>query len=277
MELSKTFRHFSTLYLFLCLLVLIVAIETTTAQHYWEPYNTFKPGYCNICRDVPGEDPYRPTRFRQLTNGQKEFMMNGKAWTCQFLQDQVQDVNPYTSHEDEARWCGMAQQYAESNCDCAGPFIPPMNHHVKEINPACDLCKGMDLPFVPDLNSNKITDTGVAGSMNCLGLYRAMADGIMNNNLCLAVAAKAGPECCNFEKIVIGQREKQVQEQNQPQCKKATQSCEINSDCCDGLMCATKVLGRLRTCTSRRKRNQRQSIAGGAIGGAAGRSRNRGS
>merc|ERR1712183_642346 len=103
---------------------------------------------------------------------------------------------------------------------------------------------------------------------NCLGLYKAMSKGVLSSNLCPQVVANAGPVCCNLESIKIGGS---PSHQQQPQhCAGPTQVCKTNNDCCKGLVCKTKMIGRPRSCSSSRAR-PRQSIAGGSVGGAAGR------
>lgn len=200
--------------------------------------------------------------------------MKDATWTCRFLQDQVQDIDPYeTGYGGEARFCSLAQMFAEQSCDCAGPSIPSINSKVKDINPSCDLCKGMEFDYVPTVNAGLTANTGVAGNMNCLGLYKAMSKGVLSSNLCPQVVANAGPVCCNLESINIGGS---PSPQQKPQrCAGPTQVCKTNNDCCKGLVCKMKMIGRPRSCSSSRGR-PRQSIAGGSVGGAAGRRRRSG-
>jgi len=247
-------------------------VEGTTAQ-YDDQYVSFKPGYCNVCRDVPGQNVNNPSQFRYLSNPGQSFQMNGKSWSCQYLQDTVQDVNPYSGAAGEARWCGLAQTFAEQSCSCAGPAIASMNENVKDLNPACDLCAGMQLDYVPTVNAGITADTGVAGNMNCKGLYNAMSQGVLTNNLCGAVTQNAGPVCCNLQSIenVIASAPQQ-QTPQQTQCADATQICQTNNDCCAGLNCKVRLLNGPKSCSSSRTR-PRTSIANGGIGGAAGRSR----
>jgi len=238
---------------------------------------TFKPGYCNICRDAPNNS----VAWRNLANPSQSFMMNGENWTCQYLQDTVQDVNPYSGAAGEARWCALAQTFAEDNCQCSGPDIPSLNEQFVNPNAACDLCQGQQLNYVPSVNSGITANTGVAGNMNCLGLYNAMTQGVLTSNLCPTVIANAGPTCCALESIEVGNvgggssnsgGNTQVTISNEPQCTSAAETCYTNSDCCPGLECRIKVWNGPKYCSSANNR-PRQSIAGNGVGGAAGRSR----
>jgi len=251
-------------------------VQGSVAQTY-PAGQTFKPGYCNICRDVPGQNPRNPSQWRNLVNPSQAFQMNGEGWTCQYLQDTVQDVDPYTGADGEARWCAMAQMFGESECSCDGPDIPPISSQVKQLNPACDLCQGQQFDYVPSVNSGITANTGVAGSMNCLGLYNAMAEGVLTPNLCPAVIANAGPTCCGVNVAIDiptggGNNQNQVAVVNEPTCASPAQICYSNGDCCPGLECKVKIHNGPKYC-SRSNTRPRQSIAGSAVGGAAGRSR----
>lgn len=252
------------------LLTLTFFVQGTAAQY--PAGQTFKDGYCNVCRDSPSGQP-----SRNLANPSQTFKMNGENWSCQYLQDTVQDVNPYTGNPGEARWCGLAQTFGEQHCACSGPSIPSMNDDVKDLNPACDLCKGMDLDFVPAVNAGITANTGVAGNMNCKGLYNAMSQGVLTSNLCPTVIANAGPVCCNLESVNIpsgggGGSSNPKPAPQQPKCASAAQTCNHNSDCCAGLQCKAKLLRGPKYCASARTR-PRTSIAGYGVGGAAARSR----
>jgi hypothetical protein len=268
-----------SLFTFTSLLVTVAFfVQGTNGQESLYPSGkSFKPGYCNICRDVPGEDFNNPSQFRVLANPSESFQMSGKSWSCGYLQDTVQDVNPYSGAAGEARWCGLAQTFAEQSCTCSGPSIPSMNANVKDLNPACDLCQGQALDYVPQVNAGITANTGVAGNMNCKGLYNAMSEGVLTSNLCPAVIANAGATCCsiNIEEINGagggggsssggggGSSNNNNNNNQQP----------VNNDCCSGLKCTVKVLNMPKSCSSIRTR-ARTSIAGNGIGGAAARSR----
>jgi len=238
---------------------------------------TFKPGYCNVCRDAPNNS----VAWRNLVNPSQSFKMNGETWTCQYLQDTVQDVNPYNGAAGEARWCTLAQTFAEQHCTCNGPQIPSMNDQVQNLNPACDLCQGQQLNYVPSVNSGITANTGVAGNMNCQGLYNAMSQGVLTSNLCPIVKANAGPVCCALESIQIGiggpssssnSGNTPASVQTESPCTRAAHVCDTNRDCCDGLECRIRVWNGPKYCT-RSNNRPRQSIAGNGVGGAASRSR----
>lgn len=256
------------------LVLLTVALIVGGAEAQYPSGKTFKPGYCNICRDAPNNN----VAWRNIANPSQSFQMNGENWTCQYLQDTVQDVNPYNGAPGEGRWCALAQTFAEDHCTCTGPSIPSMNDQVQNLNPACDLCKGQQLNYVPSVNSGLTANTGVAGNMNCQGLYNAMSQGVLTSNLCPTVIKNAGPVCCALESISIGNpgggggytQPKQVPEE--PKCTTAAKVCNTNSDCCPGLQCKVKVWNGPKYCSSLNNR-PRKSIAGSGVGGAAGRSR----
>lgn len=265
-----------SLYSFTILFLTVVFLVQGTTAQYQAGYS-FKSGYCNICRDVPGQLFDDRSSVRVLGNPSESFQMNGKSWTCEYLQATVQDVNPYSGAAGEARWCGLAQTFAEESCTCNGPSIKPMSSNVKDLNPACDLCAGMQFDYVPTVNAGLTADTGVAGNMNCKGLYNAMSQGVLTSNLCGDVTRNAGPVCCNLESIEIGGGSGSISSQQQqtpaqPTCKTATQQCATNGDCCAGLTCKLKQFGRPKSCASAASR-PRTSIAGKGIGGAASRSR----
>jgi hypothetical protein len=230
---------------------------------------------CNVCRDSPAGQA-----VRTLADPSQSFVMNGDTWTCGYLQDTVQDVNPYSGAAGEARWCGLAQLWAENNCACIGPDIAPTTDNIKDPNPACDLCAGnFQFDSVPQLNAELTANTGVAGNMNCEGLYNAMAEGVLTTNLCPTVQANAGPTCCNLQSVIPGQGSGGSSSGGggttvvaAPVCRSAATSCQSTSECCAGLQCKQKTLSGPSYCTSARTR-PRTSIAGSGIGGAAGRAR----
>lgn len=256
------------------LLALAFFVQGSVAQY--PDGKTFKPGYCNICRDAPNNS----VAWRNLANPGQSFDMNGETWSCGYLQDTVQDVNPYAGGAPgEARMCAIAQTFAEDHCDCNGPAIPGMDDNVEQINPSCDLCAGQAFNHVPSVNSGITADTGVAGNMNCGGLYTAMAQGVLTPNLCPIVKQNAGPTCCNLESIQIGSDNRPVANVPVPvasptprPCAQAATVCQTNSDCCPGLDCKMKIFGGPKYCSAARTR-PRQSLAGASVGGAAGRSR----
>ena len=160
-------------------------VQVVAAQN-WN--NRAVPVTCSICRSTS----------RPLLNPTKSFTMpNGLSWTCNYLQETVQDVDEQSSYESERIMCRQAQLQAETGgCQCGGAALPPMNSMFTDINPACNLCAGQASPVVPISNYNEVVQTNVVGSMNCKGLYDAMTDGIISAALCPAVQRAAGSTCC---------------------------------------------------------------------------------
>jgi hypothetical protein len=232
--------------------------------------------FCNVCRDSPANQP-----ARTLANPNESFTMNGDSWTCGYLQETVSDVRAQGGAAGEARWCALAQLWAEQHCTCNGPSIPPTSDNIKDPNPACDLCPSGEFQFnyVPAVNADVTANTGVAGNMNCEGLYYAMSEGVLTTNLCPTVRANAGPTCCSLESVSGGgggggssSSGGSSGQQSQPVCRRPAEICASDGDCCSGLRCEAKTLSGPQYCTSARTR-PRSSIAGQAVGGAAGRAR----
>mmetsp|Transcript_64260 Transcript_64260/g.71968 ORF Transcript_64260/g.71968 Transcript_64260/m.71968 type:complete len:314 (+) Transcript_64260:161-1102(+) len=166
--------------------VLLSSLTAAVQAANWNGRAT--PVTCSICRDAN----------RPILNPNKSFTMNnGNTWTCNYLQETVQDVDEQSSYESERIMCRQAQLQAETGgCECGGAALPPMNSMFTDINPACNLCAGQASPVVPISNYNEVVQTNVVGSMNCKGLYDAMTDGIISAALCPAVQRAAGSTCC---------------------------------------------------------------------------------
>eukprot|EP00529_Nitzschia_sp_RCC80_P030897 CAMPEP_0113452842 /NCGR_PEP_ID=MMETSP0014_2-20120614/7053_1 /TAXON_ID=2857 /ORGANISM="Nitzschia sp." /LENGTH=290 /DNA_ID=CAMNT_0000344223 /DNA_START=119 /DNA_END=991 /DNA_ORIENTATION=- /assembly_acc=CAM_ASM_000159 len=272
--------------MFRLLMVATLSVSSVSAQFGSAQQGPFS---CNVCKDTADGLP-----ARTLQDPTQSFVMNGDTWTCGYLQETVQDVNPYNGAPGEARWCALAQLWAEKPCTCNGPEpLPPPD--VKDPNPACDICPPgrYQFDFVPAINAELTANTGVAGNMNCEGLYYAASEGVLTSNLCGTVRDAAGPICCNAQKLELGPPQNQSgggggggapapgpapapQNQQQivsePVCGRPTQTCVQDRDCCPGLTCKTKTLTGPKYCASARTR-PRVSIAGTGIGGAAGRVR----
>lgn len=171
----------------------VVEVQAQQAQIALSP----GPYSCNICRDPPAGT----AGTRELINHDKAFTMaNGNYWTCGYLQETVQDLQPVGGAPGEATLCATTQYLAWQYCDCFGVEIPGPLDTYKEPNPACDLCgSGTNMfSYVPDVNYEKTTNTQVMGVHNCLGLYQAMAQGVLSSNLCPTVQAASGLDCCNI-------------------------------------------------------------------------------
>merc|ERR1711907_646140 len=70
---------------------------------------TYNPGYCNICQ-----------ADRALKSPDRSFpMSNGNKWTCGYLQETVQSVNPASDYAPEAQMCVDAKIQAQlGGCEC---------------------------------------------------------------------------------------------------------------------------------------------------------------
>merc|ERR1711907_575738 len=70
---------------------------------------TYNPGYCNICQ-----------ADRALKSPDRSFTMsNGNKWTCGYLQETVQSVNPASDYAPEAQMCVDAKIQAQlGGCEC---------------------------------------------------------------------------------------------------------------------------------------------------------------
>jgi len=163
------------------------AVQQVTAQQHWNGRAT--PVTCSICRDAN----------RPILNPTKSFTMNnGNTWTCNYLQETVQDVDAQSSNPSERLMCAHAQLQGENGgCQCGGNPMNSIQSQVSNPNAACDLCAGQASAVVPSSNYDKTVATGVAGTHNCQGLYGAMASGIISSTLCPAIQRAAGATCCS--------------------------------------------------------------------------------
>jgi len=125
-------------------------------------------------------------------------MPNGITWTCDYLQETVQDVDAQSRNPSEALMCAQAQLQGENGgCQCGGAAMAPIQSTYTDINMACDMCAGQASSVVPTSNYDKTVATGVVGTMNCKGLYDAAAAGTISSTLCPQVQRAAGSQCCS--------------------------------------------------------------------------------
>mmetsp|Transcript_36017 Transcript_36017/g.39024 ORF Transcript_36017/g.39024 Transcript_36017/m.39024 type:complete len:323 (-) Transcript_36017:341-1309(-) len=177
-------------------IVVALLLSSTVRQVQAQNWNNRAvPVTCSICRSTS----------RPLLSLEKSFTMpNGLSWTCDYLQQTVQDVDEQSSYESERIMCRQAQlQAEEGGCECGGDPLPPLMSQFTDLNGACNLCDGQSSPVVPIDNYNAVVQTNVVGSMNCKGLYDAMIDGVLSANLCPTVQAAAGSTCCNTKTTTI--------------------------------------------------------------------------
>jgi hypothetical protein len=127
-------------------------------------------------------------------------MENGKTWTCQQLQDVVQDVRPSSSAQ-EARHCLDHQVIAELyGCKCNGPSVESLlNGPFKDKNPSCSLCAEGDFNYVPAFRIDSTVRIPNAGAQNCGGLFDAALNGnVLSKNQCAAWTAVFSEQCCSL-------------------------------------------------------------------------------
>merc|ERR1719491_2166940 len=175
------FSNYST---FVALLFLSSSLHQTVvqvvhAQNNWNGRAT--PVTCSICRDAT----------RPILNPTHSFTMNnGNTWTCDYLQETVQDVDANASYDSEALMCDQAQLAGETGgCECGGTTtaamaVPTTTQDEVNQNPACDLCAGQASSVVPSSNYDITVTTEEVGAQNCKGLYDSMQGGIIDSSSC---------------------------------------------------------------------------------------------
>ena len=232
---------------------------------------------CNVCKNGGS-----------ITNPDHEFVMTDTLsgeqyeWTCGWLEEVLADVNVgSTAAAGEARYCGVAQIWAERECSCSGDPLP--DDDVYDPNPACDLCGLVDGDHVPSLLENELVETGVAGRMPCGGLYYALAEGVLSEQLCPIVQSNAGAACCTVPSLDPGSDASDGSDSDadgdstdnepEPMCLGLGQECEDSGpECCAGFECRTRQLGMPKICSAARATG-RQRISRNGRGGAAGNGR----
>mmetsp|Transcript_603 Transcript_603/g.726 ORF Transcript_603/g.726 Transcript_603/m.726 type:complete len:365 (+) Transcript_603:131-1225(+) len=175
-------------------LVVALLLSSTVIQVQAQNWNNRDtPVTCSICRDAS----------RPIFNPLYSFTMhNGNTWTCNYLQETVQDVDANFLHESERLMCAQAQLQGEmGGCLCSGggggAALAPIQSQVSNINPACDLCARQASAVVPASNYELAVTTDVVGAQNCQGLYDSLQEGIIDSELCAQVQQAAGATCCS--------------------------------------------------------------------------------
>ena len=231
---------------------------------------------CYVCRS--------PDRYIIDLETQFDVEVNGSTakWTCGHLDLAGQD---YVTVGNAV--CGIFYALAEAHCECGGPPIPPPM--IIDTSPACDICDGMGVGFVPDPMIEELVDTGIAGEMPCGFLYQSAADGFLPGSFCPTLRQNVGSVCCNIPKLPCTPGVDCSDEGNNgdtsppvaspvdpPNCQGILDSCDTDDDCCEPFVCSySRVLGDGdddRVCSAPRIR-QRPSIIGDGRGGAAGRAK----
>jgi hypothetical protein len=171
--------------LIITVLVVSTIIESVQAEYY----------LCNVCQNSDEGDRYLADPSQSFVNPG-----TGDTWTCGFLQEAMQDVDPTSSGAaGEAYLCSVYQIYAEQYCTCNGPDVPSLlDGKYKDINPSCNLCSGHSLNYVPYFREGQTVDTGIYGTHNCIGLYEAaMYGNLFDADSCESVA-ETFEACCSM-------------------------------------------------------------------------------
>lgn len=203
---------------------------------------------CPICRSYD-----RPL----LNPGHKFTMKNGQGqtadWTCGFLEESVEDVNP--ANEGEGFFCALAQTWAERECSCGGPPITPFQDQVIDPNPKCNMC--VDDRTVPFIQREELVQTGIAGRMACGGLYDALARGVLPAYLCPDIQRNTADFCCEVPVLVAPDGEGGNEPAGgggggtpTPTCGGMYDTCG-SAECCSEFDCKLRVLGEDPVCSAK--------------------------
>ena len=77
-------------------------------------------------------------------------MFNRLSWTCNYLQEKVQDFDGQTLYTNERIMCRQAQLQAElGGCSCGGAILPLMNPQFTDVHSSCNLFVGKSSSMVP--------------------------------------------------------------------------------------------------------------------------------
>ena len=154
--------------------------------------NRVTPVTCDVCG--AGDDS-------TITNPNQSFVMsNGVSWTCGYLQETVQDVNPASLYQNERDMCEKARRLAGLNRCCSRNSVSNAAIVTEIISGECTLCAGRGNGSVA---SNKrdvvinVANNGVIETTNCGGLENAMWQGIASERLCTTMQQHVGPFCCS--------------------------------------------------------------------------------
>ena len=137
---------------------------------------------CPICDAVPDKSYDASVKVNVGT----------EMWTCGYLQETVQDVDPKSFFEDERNSCRQAQLKAEENKCCAQTMY--INQPGIDFHDPCFLCGSG--PVMAD-KSDELVDTGIVGRHTCGSLDMIMKQKIFSANLCPTIIQNAASFCCN--------------------------------------------------------------------------------
>lgn len=116
---------------------------------------------------------------------------DGEMWTCGYLQETVQDVDPNSLFADEQNLCRHTQLKAERGGCCSQTMYIDMPG--ADVNDPCFLCGSNPVAVG---KGDKLVDTGLVGSHTCSSLDMIMRQNIFSANLCPRIIENAASFCC---------------------------------------------------------------------------------
>jgi hypothetical protein len=224
---------------------------------------------CYVCRSPD----------RKVVNLSHQFTMKNiydenETWTCGGLEDWAEE-NLKVSNTV----CGISIAWAERECVCNGPPIPPVT--VIDTNPACNICitNGVGVPIQL---IEELVDTGVAGQFPCGFLYTISASGGMPGYLCPEIQANVAEFCCTIPVIVEAPTDPPTDPPTIPPtdppteklCAALSEVCDDSANpCCPQYDCKERFVNAPPVCSARRRVFRTRISTGLGLGGAAGRAR----
>jgi len=137
---------------------------------------------CHICNAVPDKS----------YDANVQVNVGEEMWSCGYLQETVQDVDPNSLFEDERNSCRQAQLSAEEQDCCAETMY--INQPGADFHDPCFLCGNGSVH--PD-KGEALVNTGVVGSHTCSGLDMVMKERMFSANLCAIIIRNVASFCCN--------------------------------------------------------------------------------
>lgn len=140
---------------------------------------------CHICNAV---------QDKSYDAGLLVSVAEDKRWSCGFLQEAVQDVDPKSLNDDERHNCRMYQIKAEEGGCCAQTMY--VGEVGKEIHGSCSLCD--DGGTVPSIKEEVWTMT-VLGKFTCSSLDFMIKENMFSPNNCKKITEGDAPsDCCSI-------------------------------------------------------------------------------
>jgi len=137
---------------------------------------------CHICNAVPDKSYDPSVRVAVSTSEQ---------WSCGYMQETVQDVDPNSLFEDERHSCRQTQLLAENNGCCSQTMY--INQPGRDFNDPCFLCGSNS---VAPGKSGVLVNTGIVGTHTCGTLDMIMKQNIFSANLCPSIISNVASTCC---------------------------------------------------------------------------------